>query len=444
MAGGFLTDALDAAREPIRGFLQGLPDPLAPQADPFELMQGRGSPYAPLSPQPGYNPLQSNRFLLPLLQQGRGQGLFDGLLRGPGPLPGALARARGQAPSSPSQAPGSPRTLGPLARALQPAQPQGQAAPADGPTHSAQYRSIFQQIGEQEGVPWEYLAALADTERSGATQVSPAGARGIMQVIPGQGYDMPGEDPTDVVTSVRQGARALKAKYAATGSWDAAASAYFGYGTDAGGQTTEGYTNAFQQNLQRIRSGQTAQPQAQQPPQPTSQTAALPTPPPGAKPLKGVTIDQYGSEGLATGAADYICGPIAAKAFLATQGREPTLREALDLARAQGLIDPSSGMHGIEATAQLIRKLGGYATVGTPDAAKMSEEIRAGRPVIVDTNAGSRGHYFVAEDYDPSTGRFDFGASARALRASGGRTWYTLDEIAGLGFGSVHGAIYAH
>jgi hypothetical protein len=422
---GFLTDALDEARQVIRGFTANLP-PLPNLPDPLSAGAQFAQPFA-------HNPFIASLTPLPLAGP-NGQSPFASR---PITAPGFRATPPSTSPAPP-RAPGAP---GPIARAMQAASapPSG----ADGSVqHSAQYRSVFQQIGKEEGVPWEYLAALADTERSGGTQVSPAGARGIMQVVPGQGYDMPGEDPTDVVTSVRQGARALKAKYAATGDWDRAAAAYFGYGTDAGGQTTQGYSNAFQQNLQRIRSGQSAQAQAQQPAQSTSQ--ALPAPPPGVKPLAGITIYQYGQESLDTGAADYICGPIAAKAFLASQGREPTLREALDLARGQGLIDPSNGMHGIESTAQLIRKLGGVATVGTPDASRMAQEIAAGRPVIVDTNAGSRGHYFVAEGYDPQTGRFDFGNSARALRASGGRTQYTLEELASLGFGSVHGAIYAH
>jgi hypothetical protein len=306
---GFLTDALDEARQVIRGFTANLP-PLPNLPDPLSAGAQFAQPFA-------HNPFIASLTPLPLAGP-NGQSPFASR---PITAPGFRATPPSTSPAPP-RAPGAP---GPIARAMQAASapPSG----ADGSVqHSAQYRSVFQQIGKEEGVPWEYLAA----------------------------------------------------------------------------------------------------------------------PPPGVKPLAGITIYQYGQESLDTGAADYICGPIAAKAFLASQGREPTLREALDLARGQGLIDPSNGMHGIESTAQLIRKLGGVATVGTPDASRMAQEIAAGRPVIVDTNAGSRGHYFVAEGYDPQTGRFDFGNSARALRASGGRTQYTLEELASLGFGSVHGAIYAH
>jgi hypothetical protein len=49
----------------------------------------------------------------------------------------------------------------------------------------------------------------------------------------------------------------------------------------------------------------------------------------------------------------------------------------------------------------------------------------------------------VIEGYDAATDRFDFGASARALRASRGNSMYRLDEIASLGFGAPNVAIYA-
>jgi hypothetical protein len=424
--GGFLTDVLESARRPIREFVGTLPD----LPDPYG--QEQSGRFA--------NPFGGprNSFLDALVPSGL--DFVGAVLPGPTARPNAVASAWGQGmPTAPQARPSQAAMSGPIARAQQRA-----AAAAEGPTtrHSETYSALFTQIAAEEGVPADYLAALADTERSGIAAVSPAGARGMMQVVPGQGYDLPGEDWRDPATSIRQGARALKAKFAATGSWDAAAAAYFGYGTDAGGQTTEGYLRAFQQNLQEIR-------RRQPPTTPTSQSrpadaSYVPSPAPGMRPLKGLTVAQYGSESLATGAADYICGPIAAQAFVRSQGRNPTLQEALDLARALGVIDPTLGMHGIESTATLIRKLGGAATVGAADRQRMAGEIQAGRPVIVNT----RLHYFVAEDYDPATGRFDFGNSAASLRASGGRTWYTLEELATLTIGQqavgpARGAIYA-
>jgi hypothetical protein len=55
-------------------------------------------------------------------------------------------------------------------------------------------------------------------------------------VVPGQGFDLPGEDASDPLTSIRQSARALKEKNRMVGGdWDETGAAYFGYGTDSSG-----------------------------------------------------------------------------------------------------------------------------------------------------------------------------------------------------------------
>lgn len=418
--GGLLTDALDNARQPIREFLSALPDPLS---------QPKPGAYATLAsfppePNPFLSALQS--WSMPsMFGNEPSPSAYLSAATATMPIPmGALATARAEVGGGPSQMPNGP--TGALARARQAASlPTGQTA--------AQYHDLFASIGAEEGVPADYLAAIAETEATPDGRPSPAGAVGIMQVVPGQGYDAPGENPSDPATSIRQGARALRQKYEQTGSWDEAIRAYFGYGVDAGGVSTDQYAQRFQQNLQRIRAQ-------------TPQSNGLPatTPPTPAQPLAGITAAQYGSESLATGAADYICGPIAAQAFVKSQGRNPTLQEALDLARHLGVIDPSNGMHGIDSTVALIRGLGGVATTGPADPQRIAQEVQSGRPVILNT----RNHYFVAEGYDPSTGRFDFGNSAKALRSSGGNSWYTLDELANLTIGTVkvglpRGAIYA-
>jgi tape measure domain-containing protein len=107
------------------------------------------------------------------------------------------------------------------------------------------YKDLIEKVSNEEKVPANRLAALIDVEDSGETSVSSAGARGIMQVVPGQGYDLPGEDASDPETSIRQGARALRDKYNRTGSWDEAGAAYFGYGRDAGGMDTNTYRSRY-------------------------------------------------------------------------------------------------------------------------------------------------------------------------------------------------------
>jgi TP901 family phage tail tape measure protein len=126
-------------------------------------------------------------------------------------------------------------------------------------THAAPYLPLVNQVSRETGVPADVLAALIDTEGSGQGSTSPAGARGLMQVMPN--YVHAGEDPFDPLTSIRQGARAITEKYNAVGGdWNAAAGAYFGYGTDAGGMTTGAYQNRFRQNRANYQNQPAASP----------------------------------------------------------------------------------------------------------------------------------------------------------------------------------------
>lgn len=158
--------------------------------------------------------------------------------------------------------------------------------------------------------------------------------------------------------------------------------------------------------------------------------------------LRGITPAQFGQAGIDRKTAEAICGPVAAAAFARATGRNPSVAEALNIARDNGLWSFQTGMYGAGATIKLLERMGVPSQIGTPDKNRIIAELRAGRPVIIDTDGGAAGHYFVVEDYDETTGRFDFGESAKALRASGGRTMYTLGEIGGLGFGNPYQAIY--
>lgn len=162
---------------------------------------------------------------------------------------------------------------------------------AAGPGKAARYAAQIAQVAREEGVPPDVLAGLIDTESSGEDSVSPAGARGIMQVVPGQKdwqgrpYTLPDENPADPLTSIRQGARAVRDKHHYTGSWEAAGRAYFGYGTDAGGMTTDRYGRIYDANRARYQQGPGAaslNAGAAPPPAPATPPAApaAATPPP--------------------------------------------------------------------------------------------------------------------------------------------------------------------
>ncbi len=139
------------------------------------------------------------------------------------------------------------------------------------------------------------------------------------------------------------------------------------------------------------------------------------------------------------------CGPAAAIAFARRNGRNPTGAEALALAREVGWT-PATGMRGTASQVTLLGKMGIAAKLEEGvNWEKVRADIQRGNPVIFDTTGGSgipAGHYFVAQGYDPETGRYDLGGSARALKASGGKTWYTPQEILALGAGSPRNAIF--
>ncbi len=68
---------------------------------------------------------------------------------------------------------------------------------------------------------------------------SPAGAMGLMQVMPYWFYDW--EDPYDPSTNIMTGAYVLRTNYKAYGSWWNAVGAYFGWGIDYWGTSTDSY-----------------------------------------------------------------------------------------------------------------------------------------------------------------------------------------------------------
>jgi len=73
--------------------------------------------------------------------------------------------------------------------------------------------------------PW--LAALLQTESSwNPDAVSPAGAQGLAQLLPGTAREMGVTDPFDPEQSINGGARYLSLQYQRFGTWELAAAAY--------------------------------------------------------------------------------------------------------------------------------------------------------------------------------------------------------------------------
>lgn len=136
-----------------------------------------------------------------------------------------------------------------------------------------------------------------------------------------------------------------------------------------------------------------------------------------------------------------ICGPVAAAAFLRRTGRLPGREEAeaMRVAQEKGYWQPGRGMGGPGTTSALLTDLGvANRKEDTVDWEKVRADVLRGNPVIMDTP----GHLWVIEGYDPATGRFNFGESAKFLKAAGGNSWFRPEEIAGLGMGAPRAAIY--
>lgn len=149
------------------------------------------------------------------------------------------------------------------------------------------------------------------------------------------------------------------------------------------------------------------------------------------------------TEGMAQGldreTALAVCGPAAAIAFARKTGRNPSLTEALAMAKEVGWT-LQNGMAGPASQVKLLQRMGISASMddGEPNTAKIAQSVQSGNPVIINTP----GHYFVAERYDPATGKFDFGESAKVLKIAKGNSWFTIDELNGLNMGRPRATIY--
>ncbi len=94
------------------------------------------------------------------------------------------------------------------------------------PAAARQYEEEFRAAAEATGVPLQILLAVAWAEsafRAGA--VSPAGALGLMQLMPGTAAGL-GVDPGDPAQNILGGARYLATQYETFGSWELAFAAY--------------------------------------------------------------------------------------------------------------------------------------------------------------------------------------------------------------------------
>jgi len=133
-------------------------------------------------------------------------------------------------------------------------------------------------------------------------------------------------------------------------------------------------------------------------------------------------ISQFGDKQLTAAEAYAACGPAAAVRFAQLFGRNPTLREATDLASQVGW-NVGQGMAGLGSESKLFDEMNiPHRTVGA-DWQALAREAGSGNPVVISTP----GHYFTADAYDPNTGAFHVGRSGLDLK--GGSEWMTPDQM---------------
>jgi flagellum-specific peptidoglycan hydrolase FlgJ len=144
--------------------------------------------------------------------------------------------------------------------------------------------------------------------------------------------------------------------------------------------------------------------------------------------------------GLSSGDAMAACGPAAAMAFAQSFGRNPTVQEAMDLARQVGW-SAGQGMAGASSEVALLNKLGidTHLSQGV-NWDQVAKDASSGNPVILDTPD----HYYYVDGYNANTGQYHLGTSATDLRANTSKQeWFTPDQIPGLGQGTPRAAIFA-
>lgn len=129
------------------------------------------------------------------------------------------------------------------------------AASGDEVPAGVPYAELFTAAGRANGVSPKLLAAIGWNEsRYQPGVVSPAGAQGLMQLMPGTASALGVTDAFDPAQAIDGAARLLAAHHQHYGSWDLALSAYaVGSGTvDRSGRTVPASARAWVDRMQAL------------------------------------------------------------------------------------------------------------------------------------------------------------------------------------------------
>jgi hypothetical protein len=312
---------------------------------------------------------------------------------------------------------------------------------------------------------------------SGNTDSS-AGARGIAQIMP---QYHPSVNPLDPDAALEYAANLMTSHYETYGNTDEALAAYNGghgavqrlragrpygetsqYLSEVKGRTAEAQSSMSTVNMSGGEQMVTVRdqwgnefviPQSKLDSRPggmegltvvgrkAADAAGTQTKPPASMANFGqsVAMGNQFELGLPYAQALAACGPAAVALFMQATGRTPNSEEVMRIAAKNGWT-ASAGMGGVGAFQRTLSDLGvKYASIPTSEA---DESVMAGNLTAISTGGGAglpldSGHYYVAQGYDPTTGKFDLGETGgpdpnnpngqSALRS--GSRYMTLDEI---------------
>jgi hypothetical protein len=258
------------------------------------------------------------------------------------------------------------------------------------------------------------------------TAKSPAGATGIAQIVP---QYHPGVDPSDPYASLDYASRLMADHLRRYGGDYAKALA--AYNAGPGAVERYGGVPPFEETQRYVSTilGGTSPTREAAPAEGISRAG-------GALGQANRDISQFGDPQLTNAQAYAACGPAAAVRFAQKFGRNPSLKEALDLARTVGWSE-DQGMAGIGSEQALMTKIGiPTRLVAGAQWDQFAKEAQTGNPVTIST----RGHYFTADGFDPQSGAFHVGRSGLDLR--GGSEWMTPQQMEGI-MGPVQGGLLA-
>lgn len=343
----------------------------------------------------------------------------------PTPPPDAIA-----GPTEPSGPSAAPQGFNPDLLDLSKPAPVAPDAPLPGPPRSDPSRpaavqpsggfvDYARQAAQRAGIdPDLFVRQINQESGFDPTAGSPAGARGIAQIVP---KFHPGVDVTDPYASLDYAAK-LMASHLKTYGGDIS-KALVAYN---GGQGAVQAMNAgrpyqeSQEYLNRILGGG----------QTMASTASKPV---------DLSLSQFGDKTISADDAYAACGPAAASRLAAVYGNSIPLSVALAAAEKVGWTR-GGGMNGIQNEKKLMDALGLPAELDTSgDWTRIVSEAGQGRMVTISTP----GHYFSASGSRPrSDGQTELYVGQSGLDLKGGKAWMTPAEIEQR-MGALNGALFS-